>query len=456
MSESRGLPAHWGHGPPPAILRVPMSPTVDPPSPRTTNLKPLLKASLFLGGSLLVAGVFLFTHQMVRRLSEEVSTTSKVLARFCAEASIPATLDPDLRMLLADVLRNIKFPIVLSDTTGTPRAWQNVGVPTSDVPPESIDSLAAGLPISPVIAERVAAVRRRILELDRQNAPITMWQTRPDSLQLGLVHFGEPDVLTQLRWMPYLAIGGTGLLLLLGLSGLASIRAAERRTIWVGMAKETAHQLGTPLSSLLGWIELLRGHVETAPEGQDVRLSRGELSETLEEMDRDVERLSKVAQRFSHIGSAPQLQLQDVSLVVREAVEYVRKRMPQRQRVELRERYGEVPPINLNRELLEWAVENLISNAVTAMDKEAGVIEVVVERRAETEEVEILVTDNGRGMTPQEQRRAFEPGYTTKRRGWGLGLALSRRVVEEYHAGRIGIRHSAPGQGTTMVIRFPT
>ncbi len=222
------------------------------------------------------------------------------------------------------------------------------------------------------------------------------------------------------------------------------------------MAKETAHQLGTPLSSLLGWIELLRGHVETAPEGQDVRLSRGELSETLEEMDRDVERLSKVAQRFSHIGSAPQLQLQDVSLVVREAVEYVRKRMPQRQRVELRERYGEVPPINLNRELLEWAVENLISNAVTAMDKEAGVIEVVVERRAETEEVEILVTDNGRGMTPQEQRRAFEPGYTTKRRGWGLGLALSRRVVEEYHAGRIGIRHSAPGQGTTMVIRFPT
>ncbi len=429
---------------------------MNPPLSNPAGAKPLLKASLFVGGSLLVAGVFLFTQQMVRQLSEEVSTTSRVLARFCAEASIPATLDPDLRMLLADVLRNIEFPIVLTDTTGTPRAWQNVGVPAAEVPPEAIDSLAAGYPVTPAIAAKVARVRERIAALDRANDPIPMWQTRPDSSRLGFVHYGEPAVLTHLQWMPYLAIGGTGLLVLLGLSGLASIRAAEKRTIWVGMAKETAHQLGTPLSSLLGWTELLRGHVESAPEGADVRIPRGELTETIDEMERDVERLSKVAQRFSHIGSAPQLQLQDVTPVVREAVQYVRRRMPQRQRVEIRERYGEVPPINLNRELLEWAVENLLSNAVTALDKEQGVIEVVVERRAETEEVEIQVTDNGRGMSAQEQRRAFEPGYTTKRRGWGLGLALSRRVVEEYHAGRLAIRQSAPGQGTTMVIRFPT
>ncbi len=429
---------------------------MNPPLPSSTRAKPFIKASLFVGGSLLVVGVFLFTQQMVQRLSREVSTTSRVLARFCAEASIPATFDPDLRLLLADVLRNIEFPIVLTDTTGTPRAWQNVGVPTSQVPPDAIDSVAAGLVVTPAVAERIGKVQERIAELDRQNEPIPMWQTRPDSVHLGFVHYGHPTVLVQLQWMPFLAIGGTGLLVLLGLSGLASIRAAEKRTIWVGMAKETAHQLGTPLSSLLGWTELLRGHVERAPEGPAVSIERGELVETIDEMERDVERLSKVAQRFSHIGSAPQLQLQDVTPVVREAVQYVRRRMPQRHRAEIRERYGEVPPINLNRELLEWAVENLISNAVTALDKEQGVIEVVVERRGETEEVEILVTDNGRGMSPQEQRRAFEPGYTTKRRGWGLGLALSRRVVEEYHAGRIAIRQSAPGQGTTMVIRFPT
>ncbi len=188
-----------------------------------------------------------------------------------------------------------------------------------------------------------------------------------------------------------------------------------------------------------------------------MRLSRAELDETLHDMEGDIERLSKVAQRFSHIGSAPQLVLQDVVPVVREAVAYVRRRVPLAQgAVEIRERYEEVPPINLNRELLEWALENLLSNALTALDKPQGVIEVVVERRAHTEEVEISVTDNGRGMVREEQRRAFEPGFSTKRRGWGLGLALARRVVEEYHAGRIGIRRTTPGEGTTMVISFPT
>jgi signal transduction histidine kinase len=221
------------------------------------------------------------------------------------------------------------------------------------------------------------------------------------------------------------------------------------------MAKETAHQLGTPLSSLLGWVELLRAHVDSAPPGGNVEIRREELGETLDDMDRDIERLSRVAQRFSQIGSAPQLQLQDVTPVVREAVQYVRRRLPQGD-IEIREHYGEVPPINLNRELIEWAVENLLSNAVDALDKRPGLVEVSVERRAETEEVEITVGDNGRGMNREQQRRAFETGYSTKRRGWGLGLALSRRVVQEYHAGRLEIRHSAPGQGTIMVIRFPT
>jgi signal transduction histidine kinase len=224
------------------------------------------------------------------------------------------------------------------------------------------------------------------------------------------------------------------------------------------MAKETAHQLGTPLSSLMGWVELLRAHAESAtPAGDQVRLPRAELDETLADMEGDIERLNKVAQRFSHIGSAPQLVLQDPVPVVREAVAYVRRRVPQAQgAVEIRERYEEVPPINLNRELLEWALENLLSNALTALDKPQGLIEVVVERRAQTEEVEISVTDNGRGMSREEQARAFEPGYSTKRRGWGLGLPLARRVVEEYHAGRLAIRHSEPGVGTTVVIRFPT
>lgn len=426
------------------------------PRPPRFGGKQLLRAGLFVAGSVLVAGVFVFSHLMVQRLSEEVTTTSGVLARFNAEASVLATRDPDVRRIFSEVVESLDFPIIITDTTGVPRAWQDVGVPHRQVGEDVLDSLSAGLAVSGTMTTLIDELRANVAQLDRRHKPIAVWQTRPDSVLIGYVHYGEPAVMARLRWMPFMAVGGTGVLLLLGLSGLASIRQAEKRTIWVGMAKETAHQLGTPLSSLMGWVELLRGHAETPTQGE-VRIPAPELAETLDDMERDIERLSKVAQRFSHIGSAPQLQLQDVAPVVREAVQYVRRRIPQSQGViEIRERYDEVPPINLNRELLEWAVENLISNALSALDKKPGVIEVSLERRAQTEEVEIVVTDNGRGMSREEQRKAFEPGYTTKRRGWGLGLALARRVVEEYHAGRIGIRHSAPGEGTAMVIRFPT
>jgi len=422
----------------------------------TVRGKQVLKTVLFVGGSVLVVALFLFTQSAVRRLTREVSTTSELLARVSAQATLPSERNPQLRVLLSEMQQGFSFPIIITDTTGTPRAWSRVSVRTDEVPAESLDSLAYGLAISPVIAARVDRVRGQIPSLDRVHRPIPL-RLDPDAVVMGHLHYGNPPVLEQLRWMPFVALAGTGVLMLLGLSGLASIRQAEKRVIWVGMAKETAHQLGTPLSSLMGWVELLRGHADSAPPDGEVRLSRHELNETLDDMEGDIDRLSKVAQRFSHIGSAPQLVLQDVVPVVREAVSYVRRRVPQgRGAVELRERYEEVPPINLNRELLEWAIENLLSNALTALDKPQGVIEVVVERRPNTEEVEISVTDNGRGMSREEQRRAFEPGFSTKRRGWGLGLALARRVVEEYHAGRIGIRRSAPGEGTTMLIRFPT
>jgi hypothetical protein len=419
---------------------------------RTTGLR----AGLIVGGLVLVAGVFLWTHHFVRRLSDEVATTSGVIARFCAQASFPAIRDSVIQEVFAEMVASLDFPIVITDNTGTPRAWRGVGVDRDQVPAASIDSVVMGDAIAPVIRERIEAVRRRAAALDRRHPPIEMSQPGT-GIALGKVHWGEPPVLDRLRWMPYVSVGGVVLLLAIGLIGLAGVRQAERRTIWVGMAKETAHQLGTPLSSMMGWIELLRGHAATAADGGEVRLVRAELEETLDEMERDVERLSKVAQRFSRVGSTPSLLLQDAAPVVSEAVQYMRKRLPAAAgHVEIRERYEEVPPVNLNPELLEWAVENLLSNAVSAIETPPGVIEVAVERRKQTEAVEIVVTDNGRGMTPAEQRRAFEPGYTTKRRGWGLGLALARRVVEEYHGGRIAIRHSAPGVGTTVVISFPT
>lgn len=409
------------------------------------SLGSLLKLGLFLGSALLVVGVFLFTRQTIAALTHEVSTTSRVLARFLAQSSYQATYDPQLEQIVSDVIGSVDFPLIVTDRTGTPRAWRHVGVDPALVPVESIDSLSQRLPIAPVIRERIDRVRARIAELDRRNPPIPM--TLPGvPVGLGQVHYGEPPVLGRLRWMPFVSLAGVLGLLAIGLWGLAVLRQAEKRTIWVGMAKETAHQLGTPLSSLMGWVELLRERSAAAGAAPDP-----DLDEAVSEMGRDVDRLTKVAQRFSRVGSAPELSTGDVTPVVREVVGYMRRRSPRGSgEVEIRERYQPVPPVRLNAELLEWALENLLANALTALDKRPGVIEVRVGPAGRG--VEIAVEDNGRGMAPAERRRAFEPGFTTKRRGWGLGLALARRVVEEYHGGRIVVAQTAPGRGTTLVV----
>jgi signal transduction histidine kinase len=413
------------------------------------NLRFFLRILLIAGSALLTVGVFLFTQDMINRLTQQVATTSRVLAHFCAEASFPATRDSEIERIVFEVTEGINFPMVITDTLGTPRAWKMVEVPTHLVPPESIDSLAAGLPIAPVIRERIEQVRERVQELDRKTPPIEM--RHGSGILLGAVHYGEPPALRDLRWVPLASVAGVGFLLVLGLAGLAALRAAEKRTIWVGMAKETAHQLGTPLSSMLGWIELLRGQIADA--GPSSAVPAPAMAEIANEMERDVERLNKVAQRFSQVGSMPSLTPQDVRPIVRSVVEYMRRRLPRGTReITIEERYDDVPPLMVNAELLEWALENLIANALSALQHHAGRIDVVVSRVER--DVEITVADTGRGMTPAEQGRAFEPGYTTRRRGWGLGLPLTRRVVEEYHRGRVFIRKSTPGQGTTVVVRL--
>jgi len=426
------------------------------------------RVALFLGATVIAATVFVLAHWAIDRLSREVTATSRVLAQFCADASYPATRNPVVEDVFSHLVANLDFPLVITDRQGVPRAWRGIAIADSLVSAEALDSVAAGLAVSPVTRARVKELQFIALELDGLNVPIPLIHNRtsivpmngvalPEVLRpdtLGAVHFGEPRVLDVLRWTPYVSLGGTLLLLALGFWGLAVLRMSEKRTIWVGMAKETAHQLGTPLSSLMGWSEALRAHVPDPPAGE-VRLDAAELAETVGEMDRDIDRLRKVASRFSNVGSTAALAPQDAAAVVRDVAGYMRKRLPRDRDVDLRERYADTPPVLINTDLLEWAVENLISNAANALEARPSWIEVGVVPTPDGRWVEITVADNGRGMNAGEQRRAFEPGYTTRRRGWGLGLPLARRVVHDAHHGRLWIRSSAPGRGTTMVIRLP-
>ncbi len=412
----------------------------------------LLRGYLFVGGIILIAVVLFYAGRLAQKMEDEVHSVSSLFAQFAANTALTvASEDPAMRQVYQDVIRQINFPIILTDHEGRPRAWRHVGVDSDAVTDHEIQSLE---PEAPPESGPIAVLLNELVELDEQNDPIPIRHAVTGEL-FGHVHFGESSLARELRLFPFLELAIVFIFIFLGVLGYRSIKESEQRSVWVGMAKETAHQLGTPISSLMGWVELLRDRLSQKTDGK-VTLEADFAEDVLREMDSDAERLEKIAARFSNVGSVPRLNVQDVVPVVGEAVGYLRRRIPQMgAHVEIVERFQEVPPINVNRELLEWVVENLLKNALDAVDKENGEIIVEVRREPQTESVDIRVSDNGRGMTVAEQRRVFDPGYSTKRRGWGLGLSLSKRIIREYHGGRIFLHKSSPEKGTSFIIRFP-
>ncbi|HXL15239.1 MAG TPA: HAMP domain-containing sensor histidine kinase [Methylomirabilota bacterium] len=415
--------------------------------PRPRMVRPLsYKVFLFLAVVALVAALVLHSNYLISRLNNETQSLCTVLARFFAVSTFQAAEDPALTLIFRDVVGNINFPLILTDTRGIPRAWKLIGIPPSAVP-DSVLERAARTGVVPPIVKKI---QERAAKLDKRHPPIEVERLGIASVVLGYVHYGEPPLVGQLRWVPYIEFGVILVLLLSGFVGFRAIMTAEQRSLWAALAKETAHQLGTPLSSLLGWSAHLREAAvsgDTAPE---------RIEAIAAEIDLDLDRLNKVASRFGQVGATPALREGDLTETVAGVVSYFRHRLPHLGgEMEIVERYEPIPRVAYHQELTEWVVENLIRNAIDASDKPRGTIEVALKWRRERREVELVVSDNGRGMTAAERRRAFTPGYSTKRRGWGLGLALARRVVREYHRGRISIVESAPGQGTTVAVALP-
>ena len=259
------------------------------------------------------------------------------------------------------------------------------------------------------------------------------------------IHFGQSDMIGQISLAPLVSLAVLAVFGLVGYIGFRNIRRGEQRSIWVGMAKETAHQLGTPLSSLAGWLELMAGSRGKVPEERDA---------IVREMQKDMRRLNQIASRFSQIGSVPELPLTDVGSVITETIGYFSGRGPQFGRHVFEVDLGDLPQVPLNAELMGWAFENLFKNAMDAIGGKQGTIAVRARLR-DPETVSITVRDNGRGIDADSLARVFQPGFSTRKRGWGLGLAFVKRIVEEYHGGRIQIAHSAAGRGTTFEMELP-
>ena len=275
----------------------------------------------------------------------------------------------------------------------------------------------------------------RALEMDAVNAPIAVDQNGTPQL----VHYGESPLARMIRRFPFVQLGVVGLFILVGYLGFSYVRRSEQSNLWVGMAKEAAHQLGTPLSSMMGWIELLRLGDDAPP-----------TASVADELEHDVDRLRRVADRFEKIGSVPDLTRQPVAPVLHAVGDYMRRRLPTRgEGIRLTVEVAPGLEAAMNAELFEWVIENLLKNAIDAMDA-GGTLSVIA--YADGSDVVIDVSDTGKGMDRATARHVFRPGFSTKRRGWGLGLSLSRRIVEAYHGGTLQVATTRPGEGTTFRI----
>lgn len=331
------------------------------------------------------------------------------------------------------VPNQFEIPAIITDSGGVPLFWRNVArVPESFAGLDSAEAARAGQRLGGLLEDMEGAYEPVAIELNYPGEGFVQY-----------LHYDESTLVGELRRYPFIQLIVVALFILVGYVGFSYVRRSEQSNLWVGMAKEAAHQLGTPISSLLGWSQLLRA---------------GELDEetqvqAYDEIDNDIARLQRVTARFSDIGSLPKLEPQPVAPVVESVAAYIERRIPRSKNVMLSVDIPGELDAQLNPELFEWVIENLLKNALDAIETDEGAIAIVGEGMGDT--VRLFVSDTGKGIDRRARRNVFRPGYSTKRRGWGLGLSLAKRIVEEYHGGSLTLASSRVGGGTTFQIDLP-
>ena len=367
-----------------------------------------IKYLLIVVAAIIAAASLFVSNNFVEKLKLEEKNKMQVWAS-AMSSIINAELNEDVTLEQNILSSNKTIPVVLTDDTGSIIQENNIKIPAN------ADSLT-------VLMECVADMRKK-----GNVIPIYM-----DGVGEQYVCYDDSNILILLSYYPYIQLCVVLIFLIICVVAVVSSKRAEQNRVWVGLSKETAHQLGTPISSLMAWVEVLK---EKYPD-----------DELLPDMSHDVERLQRVAERFSKIGSKPEHSLDDIVAVVEKSIEYVKRRSPSK--VEYVVNFPKRPlTVRMNTPLIEWVIENLCKNAVDAMEGN-GVITVTVSH--DERNAYIDVADTGKGISKSNRKMVFEPGFTTKKRGWGLGLSLAKRIMEEYHDGKIFVKKSAPGKGTTF------
>lgn len=370
-----------------------------------------------------ILAMLIYTQRLVDDLRKESRDIVEFYAQTIQRIASDNLSAETLSWLFENITQKTNFPLILTDADGIPSSWKGIGVPDTARSPEALKE-----------------VQSYVDKMKHENNPVPI--TYGDRV-LNYLYFSDSKLIKQLVYLPYITIAGLGLLVLVAYLGFSSIKRSEQRFIWVGMAKETAHQLGTPISSLMGWLEIMKTNDMAAEK----------LRSMAADMQTDVKRLEKVAARFSQIGSQTDLREQSIDPILDDVLTYFHRRLPQAgKEIRLVRNFSSLPPLELNRDLFEWAVENLIKNAIDAVKNKNGKIEITTGTFPDSGGSFIDISDNGVGIQSKSRRDIFKPGYSTKKRGWGLGLNLAKRIIEEYHKGKLFIKETQPGKGTTMRI----
>lgn len=365
----------------------------------------LLVAALLIG-----AASLWYTNKLVNKLSEEEYKRIQLWAEATRRLADVTEMNTDINFLSSVISNNNSIPVIWADEEFKVISYRN------------LDSLKA---LDSTYLNRQALIMRT------EHDPI---EIRIGQNLKQYILYRDSDLLIRLRYYPYFQLGVIALFLFVSYLAFSSSRNAEQNQVWVGMAKETAHQLGTPLSSLLAWLEFLK--------------IKGTSSEYTNEIEKDIQRLQTITDRFSKIGSAPSLKKENVRTVMQHSIDYIRTRSSDKVTFSLEApAYDIQAPMNVP--LFEWVVENILKNALDAMEGNGRILVMITDQQ---QFVYIDISDTGKGVPKSSYKTIFKPGFTTKNRGWGLGLSLSKRIIEEYHDGQIFVKSSELGKGTTFRI----
>ncbi|MBV6641332.1 MAG: HAMP domain-containing histidine kinase [Cyclobacteriaceae bacterium] len=368
-------------------------------------------------------GSIVYTNDLVKKIRERERKQIDLYARTLEYVANDQD-DPNVAFMLEEIIQaNKTIPVILTDQHGNPEDFKNLPkVNDFDTP-----------------KERRAYLLKEVEEMKELREPIvlTLLDSEDQIYGYKFIYYKNSSLLTELRFYPYVQLSVIAIFVFIAFVVFNYSRSAEQNRVWVGLAKETAHQLGTPLSSLMAWVEYFRA---TYPDQEEV----------INELNKDIERLERITERFSSIGSVPQLKEENVYNLVQEVVKYLEKRLSTKVSITVTVFPDDDISANINHALFAWVIENLLKNAVDSMEGKGQIFIKIL--KVNEGRVAIDVTDTGKGIPKNRINQIFTPGFTTKKRGWGLGLTLTKRIIEHYHKGKIYIKETEVGKGTTFRI----